>query len=874
MKKLLLFLLTILLPTVANAYDACIDGIYYNLNKTAKTATVTYLYSGNSNENAYSGTVEIPAIIDYNGESYSVTSIGSLAFRYCSSLTSVIIPNGVTSIGNDTFFGCNNLASVTISNGVTSIGNYAFYGCSSLASLTIPNGVTSIGYYAFYDCSSLVSVTIPNGMTSIANDTFSGCTSLASVTIPNSVTSIGNYAFSNCSSLASVTIHSGVTSIGRYAFRECSSLTSVYITDLSAWCKIAFDNFDSNPTVYAHHLYLNNVEITDLVIPDDVTSICSYAFYGCSSLTSATIPNSVTSIGDSTFGSCSSLTSITIPDGVTSIGHGTFASCDGLISVNIPNSVTSIGTSAFEGCSNLTSIIVPENITRIENRTFSNCSSLISVSIPKSVTTIGESAFNYCSRLTSVTIPENVTKIEENAFANCSSLATATIPNSVTSIGIYAFYRCESLNSVIIPIGITSIGDYTFSDCYALSSIVIPNSVTTIGNCAFRYCYNLTSVTIPSSVTTIGEDAFNYCQNLETLKLPDELKIIKKATFKWCSKLKSLTIPATVEYIYSEAFSGCDALESIKALPETPPFLYDNSFTNYSVPLIVPDGCKEAYQNAQGWKNFTNISDSKYQLTYLVDGEEYKSYIIEYGTPITPEAEPAKETYKFSGWSDIPETMPAHDVVVTGTFARYFDVGNLTKAIDFVMNSSASAEETVLYDLNNNEKMDVGDVILIVKFILSNIYSAPSYIGRRAGEITDLAQYTAAQFEVKTTGNVDLRLVKNMELTHQMMYQQKDANTYAVVVYSLSNQLMQPENGKIIETDNNSDILSIENVTVATPTGETAYYQTLSATTGIEQIENKNGTAVIYDLKGNRLNGGKAMNKGIYIVNGKKAVVR
>jgi hypothetical protein len=104
------------------------------------------------------------------------------------------------------------------------------------------------------------------------------------------------------------------------------------------------------------------------------------------------------------------------------------------------------------------------------------------------------------------------------------------------------------------------------------------------------------------------------------------------------------------------------------------------------------------------------------------------------------------------------------------------------------------------------------------------------------------------------------------------MYQQKDANTYAVVVYSLSNQLMQPENGKIIETDNDSNILSIENVTVATPTGETTYFQTLSATTGIEQIENENGAVVIYDLKGNRLNSGKALNKGIYIINGKKTI--
>jgi hypothetical protein len=676
MKKLLLFLLTILLPTVANAYDACIDDIYYNFDQTAKTATVTYYSSGNYNQYGYSGTVNIPATVDYNGETYSVTSIGNLAFRYCSGLSAVTIPNSVTSIGQYAFFETGWYNSQP--DGVLYLDNWliGYKGEKPTGAFVITEGTRGIAYYAFESCSGLTSVTIPNS----------------------------------------------------------------------------------------------------------VTTIGSNAFYGCSNLTTVAIPNGVTSIGSSAFDCCSNLTAVTIP-----------------------NSVTSIGSYAFYGCSGLTSVTIPDGIKNIENGTFSGCSGLTSV----------------------------------------------TLPDGITSIGSYAFNQCSGLTSVTLPDGITSIGSYAFSQCSGL-----------------------TSITIPNGVITIGDGAFSFCWDLEILKLPDELQTIKKEAFKWCSKLKSLTIPATVEYIYSEAFSGCDALESIKALPETPPFLYDNSFSNYSVPLLVPDGCKEAYQNAQGWKHFTNISDSKYQLTYLVDGEEYKSYIVEYGTPITPEAEPTKETYKFSGWSDIPETMPNHDVIVTGTFTRYFDVGNLTKAVNFVMKSNASAEETVLYDLNNNEKMDVGDVILIVKFILNNIYNAPSYIGRRAGEVTDLSQFTAAQFEIKTTSNTEIHLVKSMEQTHQLMYQQKDANTYAVVVYSLSNQLMQPENGKIIETNINSDILSIENVTVATPTGETAYYQTLSATTGIEQIENENGTAVIYNLKGNRLNNEKALNKGIYIVNGKKTVVR
>lgn len=562
------------------------------------------------------------------------------------------------------------------------------------------------------------------------------------------------------------------------------------------------------------------------------------------------------------FSECTGLTSITIPDGVTSIGNRIFYGCISLISIIIPNSVTSIGYGAFHDCQALASITIPNGVKTIGSSTFQNCKKITSITIPNSVTYIGEYAFEGCSSLTSVHI------------FDIKAWCKIIFYNNPLSYAHHLYLGEDIIRDLVIPDGILTLTSYIFDGCSSLKSVTMPNGVKTIKESAFRGCTNLTSVTIPNSVTNIGESAFSNCGKLETLKLPDELKIIKKATFKWCSKLKSVIIPATVEFIYQEAFANCNELESVKALPENPPFLYDNSFSNYSVPLMVPEGCKETYQNAQGWKNFTNISDSKYKLTYLVDSEEYKSYYIEYGEAITPEVEPTKETYKFSGWSEIPKTMPAHDVVVTGTFERYFDVGNLIKAVDFVMNSSASAEDVALYDLNSNEKMDVGDVILIVKFILNNNSNALSSVGRRAGEVADLIQYTAAQFEVKTAGDVDIRLVKSMEQTHQLMYQQKDANTYAVVVYSLTNQLMQPENGKIIEIDNNSDILSIENVTVATPTGETAYYQTLSTTTGIEQIGDENGTVVVYDLKGNRLNSGKALNKGIYIVNGKKAVVR
>ena len=379
-----------------------------------------------------------------------------------------------------------------------------------------------------------------------------------------SVTSIGVEAFYNCTGLTSITIPNSVTSIGSRAFQYCSGLKEVHISDLTAWCNIDFGSYNTNPLYYAKNLYLNNELVTELVIPNDVTKIKSYAFFYCFGLTSIEIPNNVTSIGDYAFQGCTGLTSVVIPNSVTFIGVEAFRDCTGLTSIEIPNSVTRIANLAFSGCTGLTGELV----------------------IPNSVTSIGEYAFSSGIRLTNVEIPNSVTSIEKGAFYNCSGLTgELKIPNSVTSIGVEAF-----------------------RDCTGLTSIEIPNSVTRIANLAFSGCTGLTGeLVIPNSVTSIGEYAFSSGIRLTNVEIPNSVTSIEKGAFYNCSSLTSVTIGSGVKYIYTEAFAKCSDLTDIYCLapsvPSTNAAAFKDSYPEYMT-LHVPAEAIDSYKTTAPWSSF------------------------------------------------------------------------------------------------------------------------------------------------------------------------------------------------------------------------------------------------------------------------------
>ena len=388
------------------------------------------------------------------------------------------------------------------------------------------------------------------------------------VIIYSGVKSINSKQFSNCASLESITIPDSVTSIGSSAFSGCTSLKGVYITDIAAWCSIGFYLSDSNPLSYAHNLYINDILVTDLVIPNGVTAISGYAFSGCSPLTSITIPDSVTSIGYNALSDCinamdiessinyidkwaiscdNSVTSASLRKDTVGIADGAFAQCFSLDSMTIPDSVMNIGKQAFYRCSSMTSITVPDSVTNIDSMAFYACSSLESITIPDSVTSIGESAFAVCPSLTSISIPKGVTEIDQSTFAGCTSLTNITVPDSVTFIDSMAFYACSSLESITIPDSVTSIGESAFSGCTSLTSITIPDSVTSIGESAFSGCTSLTSISIPKGVTEINQSTFAGCTSLTNITVPNSVTFINWWAFVECTSLNTIYYAGNAE---------------------------------------------------------------------------------------------------------------------------------------------------------------------------------------------------------------------------------------------------------------------------------------------------------------------------------------
>ena len=568
------FLLTLFFSMIGNRAFASvvIDGIYYYFN--GDEAIVTNDISVN-----YIGDIVIPETVTYNGKQYTVTTIESYAFETGITMESISIPKTIKSIGQGAFNGCWNLKKVIISDLLSWCRiSFSSYGDSNplklahylysdkdtqITDVVIPNEITTITSNMFKYCKSIKSITLPNTITSIEYSSFMGCENITSLTINNSylassmdisdvfgsgvseciigdeVTDINSNLFSSCKNLKSITIGKNVKTIDKNAFFGCNSLEKVIIKDLSAWYNISFGNEYSNPLIHSQHMYYDdNVEIKNLQVPDGISSIASYAFYGWQGLESITIPNTLNTIGIDAFRGCSGLNKLIYNDLSTwckiSFGnrfsnplyythHLYNKNNQELTEIVIPDDITSIKSFAFYGCQGLQSAFFPDKVTNVEYNAFSGCDNLKSVRINNTIVSLdhmmGSLSTIFGAQVEKYILSDDVTSINDNAFSGCSSLTSVNIPNSVTKIGDYAFSGCSSLSSLEIPNNVTYIGKRAFSDCSGITAVVIPSSVTSIGAGAFSGCSNITTVDIPKNVKDIGNGAFSGCANLKKVSI-------------------------------------------------------------------------------------------------------------------------------------------------------------------------------------------------------------------------------------------------------------------------------------------------------------------------------------------------------------------
>ena len=527
--------------------------------------------------------------------------------------------------------------------------------------------VARIGASAFSDCSGLESVIIPDSVTSIGRFAFSGCEKLRSVTMPDSVASIGSAAFNGCERLRSMTIPGSVTSVGGRVFDGCSGLKSILVADGNK-------NYKS-----ANGLLLSKDGKTliqgvngDVMIPDGVTRIEDYAFFGRKAFQSVTIPNGVTSIGDFAFRGCERLRIVTIPNSVTSIGREAFSN-SGLKSISV-----AVGNKNYKSVNGLLlskdsktliqgvngDVTIPDSVTRIGDYAFSNCGALYGVTIPGSVTSIGNHAFSNCSALQRVMIPDNVTTIGDFAFGGCISLQSVTIPNSVMSIGVQAFIACKDSLFDTRILGVKLVDGWAVGHTDSLLGNLDLAGARGIGGGAFEGCAMLRSVMIPDSVTSIGDRAFGHCSGLKSILVAAENSNYKSANGLLLSKdgrtlihgvNGDVTIPDSVTSIREHAFYRCEGLKSFavdfgnvnfKAVSGL--LLTKDGKTLVSVPggitgsVVIPDGVTCIGPSAFSWcsrlssvtipDSVTTIGDHAFHGCAVYDGVTIPSGVRSIGS--------------------------------------------------------------------------------------------------------------------------------------------------------------------------------------------------------------------------------------------------
>lgn len=630
--------------------DCPLDSVYIGRNIKGR-----YDYSGYNLDmhlSPFYGKTTITNV-DVGGK---VTEISQDAFSKCTGLISLIIPENVKKIGNSAFRECENLNSINLPDGLVELGTNAFQGCTNLSKVSIPSNLDKINDYVFCGC-GLTSISIPSNITSIGERAFWECKQLAELIIEDGTSDIGiargDYAAFYANPITTFYLGRNI-SIDYNLFHTYSITTPFDLTigksvtnlegGLFLALKIKTLTFEegSDTLSLSYSNLLTSHPFSDTTI-DSIylgrTIVCKqYRFSQSSSFVpfdaspfSMRIGNNIEVIGDYAYSGWK-ISTLYIPKNVKKIGASPFNSCAYLHDVFIEDCdepLEFIEEIGFYGIQ-LNNLYLGRNISYPEDHSpFSrNKEALKNLTLGNHVTEIGNAQFAGCLNLSKLDFPKSLRKIGNQAFYGCEGLTSLSIPGNVEEVGKDAFNLCRGLTYVSLEDSEESLAiDNNFMNCelkkvYLGRNIVYPEHMS-----PFSGLDCLDSLIIGKRVTNLGKSIFAACQNLKDVISYAEV------------------VPETNEYTFTQSY-----------LP--------------NATLHVPYNLYDKYRVMIPWSLFGKIVNFEglYNLTYFVDNDEYSHSVVEQGSEIVVEEEPEKEGYTFSGWSAIPEIMPDHDVTITGSF--------------------------------------------------------------------------------------------------------------------------------------------------------------------------------------------------------------
>ena len=728
-----------------------------------------------------------PYYASRNGAVYSKDF--STLYYYPNIQDEFIVPASVTKIGEGLFTGNANLQNVVLHDGIVDLGDNSFSG-TSIKSIVIPDGVKEIGEKTFGGCSKLSSVTLNDNLQSIGSYAFSNC-NIRNIVFPLGLTVIGDYAFMN-NEFEEMTLPESLSEIGSYAFAGCK-LKNVKLPDKLK--RIEYGTFQdcnlqslklSSGLVYiGEYAFYRNKYLVEVSFPTSLETISRSAFGSCTSLKQIILPNSVESIDDWAFHNCTSVDTLVLGSKVGDIGKDAFSSLRSLRSLEIPSNVRTIGDYAFENCNSLQTVNVNTRNCVFSSKVFRN-TEIKKVNI--------RNLNDWCSNVFEDK-ESNPLHNGSEMFVGENKLVRLYTSN-INDIKPFSFYGCESLGSIIVAPQLMEVGTEAFGKC-SVDTLIVEDgreklqiaATSGLENCPLSHFYvgrNIVGVNLNTNDLVMvqfgiyADSVPDFTTNVVLNKIVCNNPVPPSCNgfaYKVYNSAK-LYIPKGAESAYAKTAPWANFTNVVSGLPvesvrvrqhrvefldkdtcvqlgvDVYPIDANNSnvvweSSNPEVAIIDENGLLTPVANGVCVvkaisEDDSSICDScevvvniqKYQLAYIVDGEVYKSYEVECGIPIATEVEPTKEGYTFSGWSEIPTTMPAGDVTVVGTFAvnKYL--------VTFTVDGEVVASDSLAYGAN----IVVPEVVDREGYTFSGWGEVPATVP--AGDVTCEAGYTVNSYTI------------------------------------------------------------------------------------------------------------------------------